>query len=109
MRNHARRKVFFNVEFIPYSHSIVFDFESILKVLNQCQTSDLTYIAKQISVSVGICDSLTKNPAFIVHENPQELIRKFVVELERRQELIVKELTELYPYPDNFEMLPDKV
>ena len=60
-------------------------------------------------MSVGICDSLTKKPAFIVHEDPQELIRQFVMELERRQELIVKEVTELYPYPDDFEMLPDKV
>ena len=97
-----KKKVFFNIEFIPYPHYIVFDFESILKVLNQCQTSDLTYIAKQIPVSVGICDSLTKKPAFIVHENPLELIRQFVMELERRQELIVKEVTELYPYPDDF-------
>ena len=29
--------------------------------------------------------------------------------LERREELIVKEVTELYPYPDDFKMLPDKV
>ena len=104
-----KKKVFFNIEFIPYPHYIVFDFESILKVLNQCQTSDLTYIAKQIPVSVGICDSLMKKPAFIVHEDPQELIRQFVMELERRQELIVKEVTELYLYPDDFEMLPEKV
>ena len=101
--------MFFNIEFIPYPHYIVFDIEIILEVLNQCQTSDLTYIAKQIPVSDDICDSLMKKPAFIVHEDPQELLKQFVMELERRQELIVKEVTELYPYPDDFEMLPDKV
>ena len=101
--------MFFNIEFITYPHYIVFDFESVLKVLNQCQTIDLIYIAKQIPVSVDVCDSLTKKPAFIVYKDKQEVIRKFVMELERRQELIVKEVTELYPYPDDFEILPDKV
>ena len=69
----------------------------------------MTYITNQIPVSVGICDSLTKKPAFIVHEDLQELIRQFVVEFQRRQELILNEVTELYPYADDFEMLPDKV
>ena len=31
-----KKKQFFNVEFTPYPHYIVFDFEALLEVLNQC-------------------------------------------------------------------------
>ena len=41
-----KKKVFFNIKFISYPHCIVFDVEALLEVLNQCQTSGLTYIAK---------------------------------------------------------------
>ena len=60
-------------------------------------------------MSFAICDSLTEKLAFIEHGYPQELIRQFVIELERRQGLLVKDVTELYPYPDDYEMLPDRV
>ena len=74
-----------------------------------CQTDDLTYIAEQVPVSVAICDNLTHDPCFIVHEDPKELIRLFVEELIRRQKLIVKAVEEMYPKPSDFGMLPKKV
>ena len=37
------------------------------------------------------------------------MIRQFVMELERKQELLVENVTELYPSPDDFEMLPHRV
>ena len=91
-----KKKQFFNVEFTPYPHYIVFDFEALLEALNECRTSDLTYISKQTPVSVAIHDSLSGEPTFIVHENPKELIRLFVAELECRQRLIVEDVKETY-------------
>ena len=104
-----KKKQFFRVQFIGYPYYIVFDYEAILKALNMCQTDDLTYISEQIPVSVAICDNLTHDPCFIVHEDPKELIRLFVEELIRRQKLIVEAVEEMYPKPSDFEMLPKKV
>ena len=104
-----KKKQFFQVKFTPYPHYIVFDFEALLEALNQCPTSDLTYISKQTPVSVAIHDSLSDEPTFIVHENPKELIRLFVAELERRQKLIIDDVKETYPKPEDFDMLPDRV
>ena len=53
----------------------MFDFEAKFKILNQHRTNDLTYVAEHIPVSVAICDNLTNNPIFIVHEDPKELIK----------------------------------
>ena len=105
----SKKKQFFKVKFRAYPHYIVFDFEALLKVLNECITSGLTYTSKQTPVSVVICDTLTCDPCFIVHENPKELIRLFVEELKRRQELIVEAVEEMYPRPDDFDMLTDEV
>ena len=104
-----KKNMFFRVKFTGYPHYIVFDFEALLEVLNQCRTSDLTYISKQTPVSVAIHDSLSDEPTFIVHENPKELIRLFVAELKRRQKLIIDDVKETYPKPEDFDMLPDRV
>ena len=104
-----KQNSFFKVKFTPYPHYIVFDFEALLKVLNECRTGDLTYIAKQIPLSVGIHDSLSEKPTFFVHNEPKELIRLFVSEIKRRQTLIVKAVVNKFPYPVDFAMLPDKV
>ena len=104
-----KKKQWFQKEFIPYPYYIVFDFEALLKILNRHQTNDLTYVAEQIPISVAICDNLTNDPIFIVHEDPKELIRLFVKELKRRQKLIVEAIEEMYPKPADFEMLPKSV
>lgn len=66
-------------------------------------------MSKQTPVSVAICDTLTGDPCFIVHEDPKELIRLFVEELIGRQECIVEDVEGMYLKPDDFDMLPDKV
>ena len=104
----SKKKQSFKVQFRPYPHYIVFDFEALLEVLNECRTSDLTYTSSQKPISVAIHDSLTAEPSFIVHENPKLLIRQFVAELELRQKLIVKDVEDSYPKPDDFDMLPDR-
>ena len=48
-------------------------------------------------------------PAFIVDEDPKELIRLFVAKLECTQRLIVEDVEETYPKPEDFVMLPDRV
>ena len=48
-------------------------------------------------------------PSFIVHRDSKLLIRQFATELKRRQELILKDIEDLYPKPDDFGMLPDRV
>ena len=105
----AKKKHFFQVEFRRYPHYIVFDFESLLEVLNERRTSDLTYTSKHTPVSVDICDTLTGEPGFIVHEDPKELLRLFIAELKRRQDMIVVDVESTYPKPEDFDMLPDQV
>ena len=105
----SKKKQYFKVQFSPYPHYIVFDFEALLEALNECQTSDLTYTSSQKPISVALHDSLADESSFIVHENPKLLIRQFVAELERRQKLIVKDVKASYPEPDDFDMVPDRV
>ena len=63
---------------------------------------------KHVPVSVAICDNLTNDPSYIVSDNPQSLVRDFVKELERRQELIADRVGDMYPLPDDKEYLPVK-
>ena len=105
----TKKKQSFKVQFRPYAHYIVFDFEVLQEALNECRTSDLTYKSSQKPITVAIYDSLTDEPSFIVHENLKILIIQFVAELERRQKLIVKAVKVLYPEPEDFGVLPDRV
>lgn len=52
--------------------------------------------------SVASHDSLNDHPAFIVYEDSQVLIQRFVEELEKRQALIVEEVERLYRKPEDF-------
>ena len=45
----ARR--YFEKEFRPYPHYIVFDFEALLQALNQQPTKDLLYVSRHVPVS----------------------------------------------------------
>ena len=100
-----KAKHYFRKEFRAYPHYIVFDFEALLEGMNQQQTKDLLYVSKHVPVSVAIHDSLSGSPTFIEHEDPKILVGLFVEELDRRRALIVKEVNELYPRPDDFDML----
>ena len=77
----SKKKQYFRVEFRPYPHYIVFDFEALLESLNEHRTSHLTYTSSQKPISVAIQDSLTDEPSFIIHENPKKLIRQFILSL----------------------------
>ena len=59
-------------------------------------------------VSVAIHDSLSSSPTFIEHEDPEMLTQLFVEELERRQALVVRDVEQMYPRPEDFDMLPKR-
>ena len=101
-------KRFLKREFIPYPNFIVFDFEAILKKLDLHQTSDLTINSQHIPVSVAINDNLTNEPIFLEDSDPEALIQEFLEEIQRRQELISKEVWRLYPMRDG-ESIPKSV
>ena len=63
------------------------------------------YVSRHVPVSVAIHDSLSESPTFIEHEDPEILVGLFVKELERRQALIVRDVEQMYPRPDDFDML----
>ena len=101
-------KRFLKREFVPYPNFIVFDFEAILKKLDLHQTSDLTINSQHVPVSVAINDNLTNEPIFLEDSDPEALIQEFLEEIQRRQELISKEVWRLYPMQDE-ESIPKSV
>ena len=72
------KKMRFKKEFRPYPYFIVYDFEALCKKIHEAQTEELTITAKHIPVSVAINDNFTKNPSFIVDEDPKNLVKRFV-------------------------------
>ena len=58
------KKVRLEKKFMPYPHFIVYDFEAILKPLNEHSIGDLTYLSRHIPISVAVHDTLSKEPVF---------------------------------------------
>ena len=103
------KKVSFEKEFTPYPHFIVYDFEAILAPLNEHPTDDLTYLSRHKPISVAIHDILSKGPVYLVDENPERLIERFIKVLTEKQEAIVEDILTQHPYPSDFKMLPGEV
>ena len=95
------KKMRFKKEFRPYPYFIVYDFEAILKKMNEAQTEELTIASRHVPVSVAINDNLTNEPSFIVHEDPDYLGLFFMSELMERQEKIADEVRSSYPWPES--------
>ncbi len=68
--NPPKARRYFEKEFRPYPHYIVFDFEALLQQMNQQQTEDLLYVSRHVLVSVEIHDSLSKSPTFFGAQRP---------------------------------------
>ena len=96
-------------EFRQYPHFIVHDWEAIQKPLNEKPTDDLTYIAKHVPVSVAIYDTLSGETVYLVDKDPEKLAEKFMNVLSKKRDAIVKAVEDLYPKPDDFYILPDRV
>ena len=106
------KKMRFKKEFRPYPYFIVYDFEALHKKMNESQTEELTITSKHVPVSVAINDNLTNEPVFIVDEDPESLIKRFVGDLMERQKKIVEKVNSLFPQPDSNDErvhLPGKV
>ena len=78
MRRTNIKKVWFEKKFTPYPYSMVYDFEATLAPLNEHPTDDLTYLSRHIAISVAIHDTLSKEPLYLVDENSERLIERFI-------------------------------
>ena len=93
------KKMRFKKEFRPYPYFIVYDFEAILEKMNEPQTEELTITSRHVPVSVAINDNLTNEPVFIVDQDPENLVKRFVEDLRERQRKIAQKVDSLYPSP----------
>ena len=93
------KKMRFKKEFRPYPYFIVYDFEAILEKMNEPQTEELTITSRHVPVSVAINDNLTNEPVFIVDQDPENLVKRFVEDLLERQRKIAQKVDSLYPLP----------
>ena len=83
------KKVWFEKEFTPYRHIIVYDFEAMLEPLNEIHTDDLTYLWRDTLISVAIYNTSSKEALYLVDENPGSLIEWFIEALTEKYEEIV--------------------
>ena len=93
------KKMRFKKEFRPYPYFIVYDFEAILEKMNEPQTEELTITSRHVPVSVAINDNLTNEPVFIVDQDPENLVKRFVEDLLERQRKIAQKVDSLFPLP----------
>ena len=103
------KKVWFEKQFTPYPHFIVYDFEAILAPFNEHPTVDLTYLSRHIPISIVVHDTLIKEPAYLVYENLELLIEQFIETLTEKQEAIAVDVLKQHPYPTDFQMFPGEV
>ena len=78
------KNVWFEKEFAPYPHFIMYDFEAILAPLNEHPTDDLTYLSRHMLIGVAMHDILSKEPVYLVNENPGNLIERFTEALKEK-------------------------
>ena len=50
-------------------------------------------------------DTLSKEPVYLVDENPNRLIERFIEVLTEKQEAIAADVLKQHPYPSDFQML----
>ena len=93
------KKMRFKKEFRPYPYFIVYDFEAILEKMNEHQTEELNITSRHVPVSVAINDNLTNEPVFIVAQDPENLVKRFVEALKEKQKKIAEEVYSLYSLP----------
>ena len=93
----------FKKEFRPYPYFIVYDFEALHKKMDEPQTEELTITSRHVPVSVAINDNLTNEPVFIMDQDPENLINRFMENLQEKQIKIVQVVESLYLQPESDE------
>ena len=101
--------MWFEKEFTPYPHFIVYVFEAILAPLNEHPTDDLTYLSRRILINVAIHDTLSKEPLYLVDENPKRLIERFIEVLTGKQEAMATDVLKQHSYLSDFQTPPGEV
>ena len=87
----------------------MYDYEAILAPLNEHPTDDMRYLSRHIPISFTIHDTLSKEPVYLVYENPESFIERFIVVLTEKQKAIAVNILKQHPYPSDFQMLPGEV
>ena len=87
----------------------MYDFEAILAPLNEHSTDDLTHLLRDIPISVAVHDTLNKELVYLVDENPEHLIGRFIEVLTEKQEAIAADVLKQHPCPSDFQMLSGEV
>ena len=103
------KKVWFEKEFMPYPHFIVYDFEMILASSYEHPTDDLTYLSRYIPISIAIHEALSKESVYLLDGNPEHLIERFIEALTKKQKAIAVDVLKHHPYPSDFEIPPGEV
>ena len=86
-----------------YPYAIFYDFESLHDTTKRKEpTSDLTYEAAHVPISVSIGDTLDREPTHICDPDPKKLINRFMKELERRAENIREAVRREIMSKDNY-------
>ena len=89
-----------------YPHAILYDFEAYGdKNQRKEPTGRLTIKSTHVPISVSIGDTLEREPTHICEQNPVELVRKFMEELEWRGKNIWTKVRAAF-MPDDVKMLP---
>ena len=60
-------------------------------------------------MSVAVHDTLSKEPVYLVDKNPERLVERFIEAVTQKQKAIAADVLKQYPYPSDFQMLPDEV
>ena len=102
------KNVWFEKEFTSYPHFIMYAF-AILALLNEHPTDNLTYLSRHMLIGVAIHDTLSKEPVYLVNENPGNLIEQFTEALKEKQDAIAADVMKQHPYPSDFQVLSGEV
>ena len=91
-----------------YPHAIFFDFESYLDPTKRKRVTPMFSIENEhVPISVSIGDTLEREPTHICERDPEQLVRMFVKEIERRGKAIRKQVREEFA-PGDIRLLPRK-
>ena len=91
-----------------YPHAIFFDFEAYIdSTKRKTVTTMFTVENEHVPISVSVGDTLEREPTHICERDPEQLVRRFVKELERRGKEIRKQVREEFA-PGDIRLLPKK-
>ena len=86
-----------------------YGFETILAPLSKHLTDDLTYVSRHIQKRAVIHDTLSKEPIYLVDENPKRFIDRFIDVLRGNKVAIAADVLREHPYPSDLQILPGEV